>query len=257
MASHKQAAEKRAASAMTAEQLIAAFILDAPVPVRYLVPFYGSRATFHVWKGKGLDVKHVIGMGPTVIPSEFKIFLLKMRDTYAPRQMQPPANSSKQPEPATKSQLSKPISRLENLRQAQKNPQSKILRALLMADRDGLGLVKPVSPKPETVAPPVARPPVAPPAPPEAQVVFPKEKRTAAIALADAMIADGINTPEAMVRYMDEEGGPAARKYADALWNMFRSSESGLPQVTDWNAVYDAVDKNRAETGRFGRRSEG
>lgn len=74
--------------ALTAEQLIAAFMLDAPVPVRLLYGIYGKRSTFHVWRRKGLDVKTIVGMGPTVIPSSFKVFLLKQRGDWKP--MQPP-----------------------------------------------------------------------------------------------------------------------------------------------------------------------
>jgi hypothetical protein len=61
------------------EQICAAFILDAPVPIRVLYGLYGSRTSFHNWKKAGLSVKPVKGLGPTVIPSEFKTFLLKQR----------------------------------------------------------------------------------------------------------------------------------------------------------------------------------
>lgn len=71
--------------AITAEQLLAAFMLDAPVPIRVLYGLYGGRSTFHVWKKLGLSVKPIVGMGPTIIPSEFKIFLLKQRGDYAPK----------------------------------------------------------------------------------------------------------------------------------------------------------------------------
>lgn len=71
-------------AAITAEQLIAAFTLDAPVPVRVLYGLYGSRSTFHHWRGLGLDVKHVEGMGPTVRPSTFKNFLLRLRGDASP-----------------------------------------------------------------------------------------------------------------------------------------------------------------------------
>ena len=69
----------------TAEQLLAVFVLDAPVPIRLLYGVYGARTTFHKWKHAGLNVKTIPGMGPTVIPSEFKIFLLKLRGDYAPK----------------------------------------------------------------------------------------------------------------------------------------------------------------------------
>lgn len=71
---------------LSAEQLIAMFILDAPVPIRLLYGIYGARSTFHLWRKAGLDVKHVEGMGPTVIPSRFKQFLLKLRGDWAPPQ---------------------------------------------------------------------------------------------------------------------------------------------------------------------------
>jgi hypothetical protein len=70
---------------ITAEQICAAFILDAPVPIRVLYGLYGSRSTFHVWKRLGLDVKTVPGMGPTVLPSSFKRFLLEQRGDWAPQ----------------------------------------------------------------------------------------------------------------------------------------------------------------------------
>jgi hypothetical protein len=69
---------------LTTEQLCAAFILDAPVPIRHLFGLYGQRSTFASWKAKGLDVKTVPGMGPTIVPSKFKQFLLEQRGDYAP-----------------------------------------------------------------------------------------------------------------------------------------------------------------------------
>ena len=69
---------------LTAEQLVAAFILDAPIAVKHLYGIYGSRTTFHAWRKIGLSVKAITGMGPTVVPSEFKIFLLRQRGDYAP-----------------------------------------------------------------------------------------------------------------------------------------------------------------------------
>lgn len=78
------AAQENEPKTLIAEQLLAAFVLDAPVPIRLLYGLYGSRTTFHEWKNAGLDVKHVEGMGPTIIPSKFKVFLLKLRGDYAP-----------------------------------------------------------------------------------------------------------------------------------------------------------------------------
>lgn len=68
----------------TTEQLCAAFILDAPVPIRVLYGLYGSRATFYAWGKRGLAMKNIAGMGPTIIPSQFKTFLLKERGDIAP-----------------------------------------------------------------------------------------------------------------------------------------------------------------------------
>ncbi len=59
------------------EQLCAAFILDLPVPTRNLYGLWGSRSTFRRYRNNGLNVKMAEGMGPTVLPSEFKSFLLK------------------------------------------------------------------------------------------------------------------------------------------------------------------------------------
>jgi len=69
---------------LTGEQLCAAFILDAPVPVRFLHGLYGQRSTFAAWKAQGLDIRKIDGLGPAVIPSEFKAFLLKKWGHYAP-----------------------------------------------------------------------------------------------------------------------------------------------------------------------------
>lgn len=78
---------------MTAEQLIAAFTLDAPVPVRRLYGIYGSRTTFQYWQGLGLDVKRVPGMGPTVVPSAFRAFLMEQRGDSAPSHPPTPARA--------------------------------------------------------------------------------------------------------------------------------------------------------------------
>jgi hypothetical protein len=80
----KTAEDPQTAEVATAEQLIAAFTLDAPVPIRRLIGFYGSRTTFHNWKALGLDVKPIEGMGLTVIPSQFRGFLLRLRGDAAP-----------------------------------------------------------------------------------------------------------------------------------------------------------------------------
>jgi hypothetical protein len=74
---------------ITGEQLCAVFILDAPVPCSVLQPIYGSRSTFHVWKKQGLDIRNLQGLGPCVIPSEFKAFLMKKWGHF-----QPPAKST-------------------------------------------------------------------------------------------------------------------------------------------------------------------
>lgn len=69
---------------LTSEMLAAAFVLDAPVPIRHLFGLYGGRSTFAVWKGQGLDVRKLDGLGPSVIPSEFKKFLIAKWGTFAP-----------------------------------------------------------------------------------------------------------------------------------------------------------------------------
>lgn len=82
MSDHAANAPERAA--VTAEQLIAMFTLDAPIPVRLLYGLYGSRTTFHKWKGMGLEIRTVDGIGPTVRPSSFKTFLLRLRGDATP-----------------------------------------------------------------------------------------------------------------------------------------------------------------------------
>lgn len=77
-------ADRIAAQVTVAEQLIAAFALNAPVPIRRLYGMYGSRTTFHKWKGMGLDVKPIPGMGPTVVPIAFRDFLMRLRGEYGP-----------------------------------------------------------------------------------------------------------------------------------------------------------------------------
>lgn len=76
---------KPASKTITAEQLCAAFILDAPVPVRHLYGLYGQRSTFAAWKVQGLDIRKLDGLGPSVIPSELKTFLIRKWGTFAPR----------------------------------------------------------------------------------------------------------------------------------------------------------------------------
>jgi hypothetical protein len=84
MSARKTEADERVEAVASAEQLIAAFTLDAPVPIRRLFGFYGSRTTFHNWKHLGLDIKHIEGMGQTVIPSRFRAFLLRLRGDATP-----------------------------------------------------------------------------------------------------------------------------------------------------------------------------
>lgn len=69
---------------LTNEMLAAAFVLDAPIPCRHLHALYGGRSTFAAWKAQGLDIRKLDGLGPSVVPSEFKAFLLKKWGSYAP-----------------------------------------------------------------------------------------------------------------------------------------------------------------------------
>ena len=62
--------------ALAAERLIAADVLDAPVPIRHYFGVYGGRSTFARWKAQGLRVVKIPSMGPAVQPSELKAFLL-------------------------------------------------------------------------------------------------------------------------------------------------------------------------------------
>lgn len=70
---------------ITAEQLLAMMVLDAPIPVRVLFGLYGQRSTFASWKAQGLTIRKLDGLGPCIIPSEFKAFLMKKWGDYAPR----------------------------------------------------------------------------------------------------------------------------------------------------------------------------
>lgn len=74
---------KNQVSPPIAELIIAAFTLDAPIPIRVLYGLYGGRTSFHNWKKMGLDVKNVPGMGPTVMPLEFKAFITGLRGAEA------------------------------------------------------------------------------------------------------------------------------------------------------------------------------
>ena len=69
---------------LTAEQLCAVFALDAPVALQRLYGVWGSRSSFSRWKKQGLAVFHVEGIGPAVVPSELRIFLLKKRGSITP-----------------------------------------------------------------------------------------------------------------------------------------------------------------------------
>ena len=72
-------------AAITAEQLIAAFTLNAPVPERLLYGIYGRRSTFHRWEKEfGLRVRTVPGIGRSIIPSELKSFLMVLRGDASP-----------------------------------------------------------------------------------------------------------------------------------------------------------------------------
>ena len=67
------------------DQICAAFVLDVPTPIRHLQPLWGCRSTWAAWRKSGLEVRTIEGLGPCVIPSEFKKFLLAKFGTYAPR----------------------------------------------------------------------------------------------------------------------------------------------------------------------------
>jgi hypothetical protein len=68
-----------------AEELIALFHLDAPVPIKRLFHLYAGRSTFAAWAKQGLRVHRVLGLGPCVIPGELRAFLLEKFNSYAPR----------------------------------------------------------------------------------------------------------------------------------------------------------------------------
>ncbi|WP_043588114.1 hypothetical protein [Geminisphaera colitermitum] len=70
-----------------ASQLAAAFVLDAPIPIRRLIGLYGSRSTFWKWEKDGLPVRTVEGLGASVVPSQFKNYLLKKFGTINPAEI--------------------------------------------------------------------------------------------------------------------------------------------------------------------------
>lgn len=70
---------------LSAEELIALTIVNAPVPIRRLFRLYAQRSTFASWKKQGLDIRNLDGLGPCVIPSEFTAFLMKKWGDAGPR----------------------------------------------------------------------------------------------------------------------------------------------------------------------------
>lgn len=69
---------------LTSEMLAAAFVLDAPVPCRHLHAIYAGRSTFAAWRAQGLEIRKLDGLGPCVVPSQFKAFLMRKWGSYAP-----------------------------------------------------------------------------------------------------------------------------------------------------------------------------
>lgn len=69
------------------------------------------------------------------------------------------------------------------------------------------------------------------------------------VVAAQAMIASGVRTPEAMAAVLDSNLGVGARKYSQALWNAFGMVEPSLTSRPDWTAIYSASEKQEPAPG--------
>lgn len=74
---------------------------------------------------------------------------------------------------------------------------------------------------------------------------FPKDKRTAFMGVIEKLADAGINTPEALVKGLEERLGGKLRPYTQTIWNglsMFDATAAQTP-MPDWGAVYSGLNK--------------
>ncbi len=67
---------------------------------------------------------------------------------------------------------------------------------------------------------------------------FPREKRALAERLADALLDEGVKTPEALAKFLDQNYGAKSRAYSQALWNALATVDPALTGAHDWSAIY-------------------
>lgn len=73
---------------------------------------------------------------------------------------------------------------------------------------------------------------------------IPGEMLGVSISIAQKFIAEGVHTPAALSRMLDEySGSKAMRKYSVALWNAIRISVPQLEKDPRWGVVYELMDK--------------
>lgn len=75
-----------------------------------------------------------------------------------------------------------------------------------------------------------------------AQIKPPADKRKGFLQLAGMVIDDDISTQQDLVTFLDEVSDGKARVYAQAIWGTMQNLTDGLPDVSDWNAVFGEID---------------
>ncbi len=73
---------------------------------------------------------------------------------------------------------------------------------------------------------------------------IPADRAGKFLPLAQAMVAQGVNTPEKVAAFLDETFGVGkARKFSQSLWNFLSFADTSLTGRQNWEAVYRAIDK--------------
>ncbi|MGL4239975.1 MAG: hypothetical protein ACRCTI_02570, partial [Beijerinckiaceae bacterium] len=74
------------------------------------------------------------------------------------------------------------------------------------------------------------------------QDALPADRLPAFLKAAQALIASGITTPDALARVLDKKFAKAARRHSEALWDAFGMVRKDLRGTHDWSGIYAGLD---------------
>ena len=78
---------------------------------------------------------------------------------------------------------------------------------------------------------------------PQTQEPFPVDRIAEFMSLAGTLISEGIQTPGAMARVLDEQFDKRARKYSESFWDVFGIIDKSMRGTHSWDEIYIKIDQ--------------